>query len=637
VATNLPRRWTLADSIEAYEIRSWGRPFFGVNDRGHVVVHADGPGGPAADLKELVDELRGRGIGLPVLIRFKDVLRRRVVALNEAFRRAIAEFGFRGEYRGVYPIKVNQVASVVSEILDAGRPFHFGLEAGSKPELLAVAAVLDDPEALIVCNGVKDEEYVETALNAQRLGRNVVLVVEKLSEIPLVAAVSARLGVRPTLAIRVRLSTRVGGKLESALGDRAKFGLGSSELVEALRLLRELALLDRFVMIQFHLGSQVSSIRTVKQAMREASRYYVELRRAGAPLSWLNVGGGLGVDYDGSQTNFASSINYTLEEYANDVVYAMKEACDAAGEPHPHLVSQSGRATVAHHAVLVVEVIGTSELDVRAPEALPIDSAPAVDELYSTWKDVSRKNLLESYHDAVDHRDSCRELFALGHLPLEQRVLADRLFYAICAKVLKIARDAGEVHEDISHLERDLSDTYFCNFSVFQSLPDSWAIDQLFPIAPIHRLAEEPTRRAVLADVTCDAEGRIDHFIDRRDVKDTLPLHALEKGKSYLLGIFLVGAYQEILGDLHNLFGDTNDVQVSLGKEGGFTIERVDPGDTVTEVLRYVSWKREDLVARYRRAAEAALRAGRISLEDSARLLRAYEEGLSGYTYLERE
>jgi arginine decarboxylase len=634
----LPRKWTLADSVETYEIRTWGNPFFGVNEKGHVVVHPDGPGGASADLEELVEEVRRRGIGLPLLVRFTDILRKRVVELNESFRRAIAEFGYKGEYRGVYPIKVNQVASVVDEILRAGRPYHYGLEAGSKPELLAVMALLDDPEALIVCNGYKDEEYIETALLASKLGRKVVLICEKLSEFRLIAEVSERVKVAPTIGVRVRLSSRGAGKWEASAGDRSKFGLSSSDLIEAISFLRERGLLDRFELMHFHLGSQISAIRSVKNAMREAGRFFVELSKMGAPLRYLDVGGGLGVDYDGSQTNFSSSMNYTMQEYANDIVFHMKEVCDAEGVPHPHIVSESGRAVVAHHAVLVVEAIGASGLEHKGiPDQLPISSTPTVENLFATYKEVSRKNLLEAYHDGVDLKDECLQLFSLGHLPLSERVLAENIYWALCHKVLKLSKELDDIPEDIEHLERDLSDTYFCNFSVFQSLPDSWAIDHLFPVMPIHRLNEEPTRRAVLADITCDSDGKIDHFIDRRDVKDVLELHALRKDEPYYLGIFLVGAYQEILGDLHNLFGDTNDVQVSLAPGGGYVIEHVEPGDTVAEVLKYVCYQKEELIARLRRASETALRSGRITLEENRRLLRAYEEGLAGYTYLERD
>ncbi|AKU91414.1 biosynthetic arginine decarboxylase [Vulgatibacter incomptus] len=632
----VPRKWTLADSIETYEIRTWGSPYFGVNEKGNVSIHPDGPGGPSADLKELVDEVRRRGIGLPLLLRFSDILRKRVTELNESFARAIAEYGYSSEYRGVYPIKVNQVSNVVAEILNAGRPYHYGLEAGSKPELLAVMALIDDPEALIVCNGYKDEEYVETALLASKLDRKVILVVEKLSELPLIAAVSKKLGVRPRIGIRVKLSSRGSGRWEASGGDRSKFGLSASEVLEAMAFMRQQELLDCFKLLHFHLGSQISAIRSFKNALREAGRFYVELAKAGAPLEYFDVGGGLGVDYDGSQTNFASSMNYTMQEYANDIVYGLKEICDTASVPHPYIVSESGRAVVAHHAVLVVDVLGTLEFENKpVPDSIPADAAPVVKNLFATYKEVTRKNLQEAYHDAVDLKEECLQLFSLGHLSLDERVMAERIYWSLCHRVAKLASELDERPEELEHLEKTLSDTYFCNFSVFQSLPDSWAIDHLFPVMPIHRLGEEPTRRAVLADITCDSDGKIEHFIDRRDVKDVLELHPVN-GSDYYLGIFLVGAYQEILGDLHNLFGDTNDVQVSLG-DGGYVIDHVAPGDTVAEVLKYVSYSKEELVARLRRSVEQALRGGKITLDESRYVLRAYEEGLAGYTYLERD
>ena len=629
--------WTKAEALENYAVPAWGAGYFGINDKGHVIVHPGGVTAPSMDLKELVDEVRRRGIHPPLLIRFTDVLKSRVVHLNECFRRAIAEHGYKGVYQGVYPIKVNQHRYVVETIVEAGKPYGYGLEAGSKPELLAVMALLDDDGALVVCNGYKDEEYIETALLASKLGRRVVLVVEKPSEIPLIAEVSRKLGIRPRIGIRVRLSTRGAGKWEASGGDRSKFGLSSSELLESMNFMREVGLLDCFELLHFHLGSQISNIRNFKNALHEASRFYVEAVRAGAPLKYLDVGGGLGVDYDGSQTNFASSMNYTTEEYANDVVFGVMEACQAAGVAHPILVSESGRAVVAHHAVLVTEVLGVSEFDTqRVPEVLPEGTTPVVRKLWSTFRELTRKNLLEGYHDAAEYKEECLTLFSLGHLTLDQRVAAENLYWAICHKILRMARELDEMPEELETLERQLADTYFCNFSVFQSLPDSWAIDQLFPIMPIHRLTERPTRRAVLADITCDSDGKIEHFIDRREVKDVLELHAINSD-DYYIGIFLVGAYQEILGDLHNLFGDTHAVQVSLGPTGGYLIDHVVAGDTVTEVLNYVSFSRDDLVARVRRFAEVALRAGRISLDESRMLLRAYEDGLSGYTYLERE
>ncbi|MFO0574062.1 MAG: biosynthetic arginine decarboxylase [Polyangia bacterium] len=657
----IPRRWSIADSREVYAVRQWGGRYFDINDSGHLVAFPTGPGssplgatplsgatppsvaavGPAdlscIDLKELVDEVRQRGIGLPLLIRFPEILKSRIVELNEAFRTAITEYGYKGSYRGVYPIKVNQDRFVVEQIAQYGRPYHYGLEAGSKPELLAVLALLEDEEALIVCNGYKDEEYVESALLASKLGRNILLVVEKFSELQLIADLAKKHAIRPRLGIRAKLATRGSGRWEASGGDRSKFGLSSREMLEAMSFLRERGLLDSFELLHFHLGSQISSIRSIKSAIREAGRFFVELARAGAPLRYLDVGGGLGVDYDGSQTNFSSSMNYTMQEYANDVVYGIMELCDQAGVAHPTLVSESGRAVVAHHAILVVDVLGVGEFDPgKVPTSPPENAAPVVKNLYEAFRDVTRKNFLEIYHDAIEYKDECLTLFQLGHLSLEQRVIAEDIFWALCQKVLRIVRDLPQVPEDLEGLERALSDTYFCNFSMFQSVPDSWAVDQLFPIMPIHRLNEEPTRAGVLADITCDSDGKIDHFIDRRDVKPVLELHQLT-GEDYYIGIFMVGAYQEILGDLHNLFGDTNTVHVVSAPGGGYHIEHVIPGDTVTDVLKYVGHSREDLTARMRRAAEVALRNRRMTLEETRALLRLYEQGLSGYTYLERD
>jgi arginine decarboxylase len=631
-------RWTAADSMELYNINGWGNNYFSVNGRGHISVHPAGSGAPAIDLKELVDEVRQRGIGLPLLIRFSEIIKARVVELNEAFGRAMSEYGYRNVYRGVYPIKVNQDRYLVERLVTYGRPYHFGLEAGSKPELLAVMAMLEDEEALIVCNGYKDEQYVETALLASKLGRNVILVVEKPSELALIRQIAGKTGVRPRLGIRSRLSARGAGHWEASGGDRSKFGLSGRDLLNAIDYLREHDLLDTFELLHFHLGSQISSIRSVKDALREAAQIYVNLVKMGASLRYLDVGGGLGIDYDGSNTNFASSLNYTLQEYANDIVFGVMEVCDHEEVPHPILVSESGRATVAHHAVLIVEALGVAEFSVgKLPRQLPLDAELPLKHLFETCREVSRKNLLESYHDAITYRDECLSLFNLGHLSLENRGLAEDLFWATCQKILKITRTLPQVPEDLEGLERTLADTYFCNFSVFQSLPDSWAIDQLFPILPIHRLQEEPANRAVLADITCDSDGKIDHFIDRRDVKNVIELHSLQPDSPYYLGAFLVGAYQEILGDLHNLFGDTNTVHVSLDAEEGYTIDGVVTGDSVADVLRYVRYNRGELVARVRQAAEAALRAKRMTLEESRLLVRRYEEGLSGYTYLEQD
>jgi arginine decarboxylase len=635
-AGGMPRKWNVGDSAEVYGVKYWGNSYFSINDAGNVQSHPNGADGAKIDLKELVDEVARRGIGLPLLIRFSDVLKSRIVELNETFKRAIAEYGYKGDYKGVYPIKVNQHRFVVEEIVQFGRPYHYGLEAGSKPELLAVMAMLDDEEALIVCNGYKDEEYIETALMASKLGRTVLIVVEKYSELSLIAEVAKKVGVRPRIGIRVKLAAKGSGRWEASGGDRSKFGLSTREVVEAISFLRANDLLSCFELVHFHLGSQISAIRAVKNALREAGRFYVEICRLGAPLKYFDAGGGLGVDYDGSQTNFASSMNYTTQEYANDIVFSLQEICDAGGVPHPTIVTESGRAVVAHHSMLVVDILGVGEFDVgKAPEQVGNDASRVVQNLFETFREVSRKNVLESYHDALEYKEEALQLFNLGNLSLSERVVAEDIFWGVCQKLLKMVRDMREVPEELEGLERALSDTYFCNFSMFQSLPDIWAIDQLFPIMPIHRLGEEPTRRAVLADITCDSDGKIDHFIDRRDVKSVLELHPIN-GQEYYLGIFLIGAYQEILGDLHNLFGNTNTVHVSLAAGGGYQIEHVVTGDTVTDVLKYVSYSREELVARVRRFAELAVRANRMSLEETRSMLRMYEEGLAGYTYLER-
>ncbi|HEY0714962.1 MAG TPA: biosynthetic arginine decarboxylase, partial [Polyangia bacterium] len=583
----MPRKWTIADSSETYGIKAWSQGYFSINELGHVVAHPRGLEAGQIDLKELVDEVSRRGIGLPLLIRFSDVLKSRVVELHEAFLRAISEYHYKGGYRGVYPIKVNQHRYVVEEICQFGRPYHYGLEAGSKPELMAVMALLEDEEALVICNGYKDEEYIETALMASKLGRNVIIVVEKFTELELISEVARKVGVRPRIGVRVKLASKGSGRWEASGGDRSKFGLSTREVVEAISYMRDNDMLSCFELLHFHLGSQISAIRAVKNAMREAGRFYVECVKLGAPLKYFDAGGGLGVDYDGSQTNFASSMNYSLQEYANDIVFGLQEICDPAGVPHPTIVTESGRAVVAHHSMLVINILGVSEFESgKIPDALTEETSRVVRNLLDEYREVSSKNLREAYHDALEYREEALSMFSLGNLSLTERVLAEDIFWAFCQKVLKIVREMREVPEEFENLERALSDTYFCNFSMFQSLPDIWAIDQLFPIMPIHRLTEEPTRRAVLADITCDSDGKIDHFIDRRDVKDVLELHPFGNGSDYHLGVFLIGAYQEILGDLHNLFGNTHTVHVSLAPGGGYQIEHVVAGDSVTDVLK---------------------------------------------------
>ena len=629
------KAWSVQDSAEVYNIRNWGKGYFGINDDGHVCVFPD-KREKAIDLKKLVDELILRGINLPVLIRFTDILKHRVGEMHEAFKQAIAENSYGGTYACVYPIKVNQQRHVVEEILEFGKPFGFGLEAGSKPELLAVLALMNNGEAPIICNGFKDDEFIETVILAQKLGKRVIPVVEKFSELELLVKYAEKHGIRPTIGVRVKLATRGSGRWESSGGMRSKFGLFVAEMLHALEYLKERNMQDCLKLLHFHLGSQITNIRTVKTALNEAARVYAELARAGAGMEYIDVGGGLGIDYDGSQTNFESSINYSLQEYASDVVFRIKSVCDEAGVKHPHIISESGRAMVAYHSVLVFNVLGVSGFDLQAPQALPAgeEIPQPVRDLFDSYREVSKKNFSEIYHDAIQQRDEALNLFNLGYLSLELRSLTEKLFWGICGKILKILKESDYVGDDFEQLEAQLSDTYFCNFSLFQSMPDSWAIKQLFPVMPIHRLKEEPNRRGVLADITCDSDGKIDAFIDLRDVKKTLELHEYN-GKEYYIGAFLVGAYQEILGDLHNLLGDTNAVHVKLAEDGTPAIEEVVRGDTVREVLSYVQFSGEELVGKLRKQVEGAVREKKITLEEGTQLMRYYEEGMRGYTYLE--
>ena len=637
-------KWSLAKARSHYGIDAWGRGYFSVNEKGHVIVETREAPSPI-DLKELVEEMQERGIDLPLLIRFSDVLRTRVREIHEAFESAIDQYEYKAPFRGVYPIKVNQNRFLVQDLVEFGGQFHYGLEAGSKPELLAVIAMLDDPDALVICNGYKDAEYIETALLASRLGPKVILVIEKPTELELILEISRRTGIRPVVGMRARLSTKGAGHWEGSGGDRSKFGLSSRELVEALEYLRSEDMLDCFELLHFHLGSQISSIRNVKGALREGGWLYANLVKMGAPLVYFDVGGGLGVDYDGSQTNFVSSMNYTLQEYANDIVSGLQEVCDPAGVPHPTIVTESGRATVAHHAVLVVETLGVGEFRVgELPDSLPEDAGPMLEHMLEAYDELTPHNVREVYHDVLQYREDCLNLFNLGHLSLSHRVLAEDIFWTVCRKIRDLVRSLPYIPPELQDIETALADTYFCNFSLFQSLPDAWAIDQLFPVMPIHRLKEEPTRRGILADITCDSDGKIDRFVrsfaddlhESQEVRPVLELHELEE-EPYLLGIFLVGAYQEILGDMHNLFGDTNTVHVSADAEGHYNIEHVVAGDIVNEVLEYVDYQREDLVAKMRRLSERAIRKSRLTREEARHLMRMYEAGLAGYTYLERD
>jgi arginine decarboxylase len=627
--------WTIQDSIDYYSINNWGKDYFSVNENGHLTVHPDKRPDHSIDLKDLVGQLKRRGIDLPILIRFTDILKHRLGEIHDAFQNAITEFEYQGAYRCVYPIKVNQQRHVVEEILDFGSVYNFGLEAGSKPELLAVLAITNGKDVPIICNGFKDDEFIETVILAQKIGKNIIPVVEKFTELELIAKYAEKLNVKPQIGVRVKLASRGAGRWESSAGYRSKFGLTVTEVLAALSYLRDRQMADCLKLLHFHMGSQVTHIRKIKEVLTEAGRVYVELCRAGAGLEYLDVGGGLGIDYDGSQSNFESSVNYTLQEYANDIVFRIKSICDEAKVKHPTIISESGRAVVAYHSVLVFNVLGVSGFDgFVPPEALPEGSPQPLMDLFWICKNISKKNFVEVYHDAVQLREDSLNLFNLGYMTLAQRSVTEGLYWAICIKVLKIVDELDYVPDELKNLESLISDTYFCNFSIFQSMPDSWAIRQLFPIVPIHRLAEKPTRRGILADITCDSDGKVDRFIDLHDVKRVLALHPFN-GSDYYLAVFLVGAYQEILGDLHNLLGDTNAVHVSLQGDGQISVDHVVKGDTVREVLKYVQYNSDELLALMRKDVERAVRDRKITLEESALFLRFYESGLQGYTYLE--
>jgi arginine decarboxylase len=625
--------WTINDAIELYNIHAWGQDFFTVNDAGHVAVTPRGPGHPQIDVRELIDDLRSRGINLPFLIRFSDILRTRIERLCGAFKSAITENDYRGAYRGVYPIKVNQQRHVVEEILEFGRPHNLGIEAGSKPEMLVALALQDNPEALIICNGYKDRAYIETALLAQKLGRRVVIVIDQIGELETILKVAGELDIRPVIGVRARLASKGAGRWVESGGDRSKFGLSMAEIVTTVERLQAEKMLDTLQLLHFHIGSQITNIRAVKEALREGSRIFVELHQLGANMRYIDCGGGLGIDYDGSRSNSPSSMNYSLEEYASDVVSQIAETCNARNVPHPDIVTESGRALVAHHSMLVFNVLGKNEVNVG-----PIVEAPSekdhstIQQLHETYVGVSHKNFQEAYHDALQSREEAISAFNLGYLDLRARARVEQLFWAICERIRKIVDDLPYVPDELEGLAKLLHDTYYCNFSIFQSIPDHWAVRHLFPIMPLDRLNRKPTRTTILADLTCDSDGKVDRFIDLRDVKHLLELHALD-GDPYYLGVFLVGAYQEILGDLHNLFGDTDAVHVRLLGEG-YSVEHVVEGDSVDEVLSYVQYSKSGLMAQVRRAVEAGLRERLLTMAESGRLLRRYEEGLQGYTYL---
>ena len=629
--------WSAVDAAELYEVERWGNGYFSVGTNGNLLVHPDRHPDRSIDLKKLIDRLQLRGIDVPVLLRFNGIIRDRLKALNDAFVRATSEYGYTGTYSCVYPIKVNQQREVVEKVIEYGREFGFGLEAGSKPELLAVVA-MTEAQTPIICNGFKDAEFIEMALLAQKVGRHVIPVVEKYTELELILRCAQRIGVRPLLGVRVKLASRGAGRWQSSGGYRSKFGLRVNEILNALEHLKSRGMEDCLQLLHFHLGSQITSIRQLKAALNEGSRVYTDLVHRGAGLKYLDVGGGLGVDYDGSQTDSESSMNYTLAEYARDVVYHIQTVCDDAAVPHPNIISESGRAVSAFHSVLIYEVLGVSQQGREEPIqdlVPPADAPQPVHDLYQTYTELTQHNVLESYHDAQNAIELALTLFATGHLPLDQRCLAESLYFSICHRIRTLSSSMEFVPEELEMIDRMLSDNYFCNFSLFQSIPDSWAIKQLFPVMPIHRLDEQPKRHAVLSDMTCDSDGKIDQFISRRNVKRTLLLHEFDNSP-YFMGSFLIGAYQEILGDLHNLFGDTNAVHVDIADTGEVALDTILKGQTISEVLEYVQINGRDLIHRLQIAVESSVRTGRIDDAQAAEFIGCYENALSRYTYLEQ-
>jgi arginine decarboxylase len=627
--------WSVKKSSSLYNVNGWSSSFFGINDQGNICVTPKGPQGPSLDLYELVGDLVDRGLRAPLWIRFPDIVEQRVKSLADAFHNAFQTFNYKGRYRGVYPIKVNQQRHLVEALVRYGAETHLGLEAGSKPELLVALALLDNPEALLICNGFKDKEYIETALLASRLGRNVVVVIDRYQELPLLMQVARSLDVKPRIGFRAKLENKGAGKWVDSSGPRSKFGLTALEIVEGVEYLKKEGALDCLQLLHFHIGSQITSIRPIKDSLQEAVRIYADLHTMGAKLQYLDVGGGLGVDYDGSKTNWENSLNYSEQEYANDVVSAIQTICEEREIAQPDIITECGRALTAHHAVLVFNVLGTHEiLKTGAPPAPGPDDHEKVIELWEIFNKISQKNMNELYHDTIAVKEDSIKLFNLGYLTLRDRAAIEGLFWAIIGKIQKLSKEMNERPEELEALDKELHDTYFGNFSVFQSAPDHWAVRQLFPVVPIHRLNEEPTRRATFVDLTCDSDGKMDRFIDVKDVKHALEVHPLEVGKEYYLGVFLVGAYQEILGDMHNLFGDTDAVYVSI-KEDGYEIDHLVEGDTVTQVLEYVEYFKPALMERMRFAVENALKNKRISIQDGRKFLHFYEQGLDGYTYLE--
>lgn len=629
------KKWTIEDSNELYNMSGWGTSYFGINEKGDVYV-TPCKDDTQIDLHDVMDELSLRDITPPVLLRFPDILDNRIEKTWSCFKKASDEYGFTGENFIIYPIKVNQMQPVVEEIISHGRKFNLGLEAGSKPELHAVIAVQCQSDSLIICNGYKDQSYIELALLAQKMGKRIFIVVEKLNELEIIAKAAKKLNVRPNLGIRIKLASSGSGKWEESGGDASKFGLTSSELLKALEILEKKEMKDCLRLIHFHIGSQITKIRRIQTALREASQFYIQLHKMGYNVDFVDCGGGLGVDYDGTRSpNSESSVNYSIQEYVNDCIYTFVEAANRNGIQHPNIITESGRSLSAHHSVLVIDVLETASLPEMDDEFEPGEAShPLVKDLYDIWDNLNPRTMLEDWHDAEQIRDEALDLFSHGIVDLQTRAEIERMYWSVCREINSLAKSLKHTPEELKNLDKILADKYFCNFSLFQSLPDAWAVDQLFPIVPLQRLNERPTRSATLQDITCDSDGKITNFVTNRNISHILPVHPLRKNEPYYLGVFLVGAYQEILGDMHNLFGDTNAAHITV-KDGRYHIDQIFDGETVEEVLNYVQYNPKKLVRQLEVWVTKSVKQGKISLEEGKEFLSNYRSGLYGYTYLE--
>ena len=629
------KKWTIEDSKELYNINGWGVSYFGINEEGNVYV-SPSKDQTRIDLKEVMNELALRDVTTPVLLRFPDILDNRIEQTASCFQKAKKEYDYKAENFIIYPIKVNQMQPVVEEIISHGRKFNLGLEAGSKPELHAVIAVQCQSDSLIICNGYKDQSYIELALLAQKMGKRIFIVIEKLNELEIIAKAAKKLNVKPNLGIRIKLASSGSGKWEESGGDASKFGLTSSELLEALRILDEKGLHNCLRLIHFHIGSQITKIRRIQTALREAAQFYINLHKMGYNVDFVDCGGGLGVDYDGTRSpSSESSVNYTIQEYVNDCVYTFVDAANKNNIQHPNIITESGRSLAAHHSVLVIDVLETASLPRMSEEFEPTETDhQLVKDLYEIWDNLNPRSILEDWHDAEQIREEALDLFAHGIVDLKTRAEIEGMYWSICREINTLTKQLKHVPEELRKMDKLLADKYFCNVSLFQSLPDSWAIDQLFPILPIQRLDERPTRNATLQDITCDSDGKIANFVTNRHISHVLPVHQLKKTEQYYLGVFLVGAYQEILGDMHNLFGDTNAVHISV-KDGRYDIDQIIDGETVEEVLDYVQYNPKKLVRQLEIWVAKSVKAGKISLEEGKEFLSNYRSGLYGYTYLE--